>query len=90
MLDEAGQPVADALIDVWQTNSHGRYVHEADANPAPLDKNFQGWAKLKIGPDGRYRVKTIKPGAYPVGDGWSRPPHIHFKVARRGIHELTT
>lgn len=90
VLDEAGQPVADALIDVWQANSHGRYAHEADPNPAPLDENFQGWAKLKTGPDGRYSVKTIKPGAYPVEDGWSRPPHIHFKVARRGYHELTT
>ncbi len=88
--DEDGQPIAAALVDVWQANSHGRYAHEADTNPAPLDENFQGWAQLKTDAEGRYRVKTIKPGAYPVGDGWSRPPHIHFKVARRGFHELTT
>ena len=90
VLDEDGNPVADALVDVWQANTHGRYAHEADPNPAPLDENFQGWAQLKTDAEGRYRVRTIKPGAYPVMDGWSRPPHIHFKVARRGFHELTT
>ncbi|MDA3934622.1 MAG: protocatechuate 3,4-dioxygenase [Gammaproteobacteria bacterium] len=90
VLDEDGQPIAEALVDVWQANSHGRYSHEADSNPAPLDQNFQGWAQLKTDAEGRYRVKTIKPGAYPVIDGWTRPPHIHFKVARRGYHELTT
>ncbi|NBB91903.1 MAG: protocatechuate 3,4-dioxygenase [Gammaproteobacteria bacterium] len=90
VLDEDGNPVADALVDVWQANTHGRYAHERDPNPAPLDENFQGWAQLKTDAEGRYRFKTIKPGAYPVGDGWSRPPHIHFKVARRGFHELTT
>jgi len=40
--------------------------------------------------EGRYRVRTIRPGAYPVMAGWTRPPHIHFKIARRGFHELTT
>ncbi len=90
VLDEDGNPVADALVDVWQANTHGRYAHEADPNPAPLDENFQGWAQVKTDAEGRYRVRTIKPGAYPVMDNWSRPPHIHFKVARRGFHELTT
>ncbi|MFO7764114.1 MAG: protocatechuate 3,4-dioxygenase [Wenzhouxiangellaceae bacterium] len=90
ILDEDGNAIADALVDVWQANVHGRYSHEADPNPAPLDENFQGWAQLKTNGEGRYRVRTIKPGAYPVMDGWNRPPHIHFKVARRGFHELTT
>jgi len=90
VLDEEGTPVADAIVDVWQANTHGRYAHEADPNPAPLDEHFQGWAKLKTDAGGRFHVRTIKPGAYPVEDGWSRPPHIHFKVARRGFHELTT
>jgi protocatechuate 3,4-dioxygenase, beta subunit len=90
VLDEDGKPVADALIDVWQANAHGRYAHERDSNPAPLDENFQGWARLMTDANGRYSVRTIKPGAYPVQDDWTRPPHIHFKVARRGFHELTT
>lgn len=90
VLDEEGNPVADALVDVWQANTHGRYAHERDRNPAPLDENFQGWARLMTDAKGRYRVRTIKPGAYPVRPDWTRPPHIHFKVARRGYHELTT
>lgn len=90
VLAEDGEPVADALVDVWQANAAGRYAHERDPNPAPLDPNFQGWARLTTDADGRFRVRTIKPGAYPVGEGWSRPPHIHFKVARRGFDELTT
>lgn len=90
VLDEDGNPVADALVDVWQANTHGRYAHERDSNPAPLDENFQGWARLMTDAEGRYRVRTIRPGAYPVTAGWTRPPHIHFKIARRGFHELTT
>ena len=90
VLDEAGQPVADALVDIWQANVHGRYAHERDPNPAPLDPHFQGWAQMHTDADGRFKVRTIIPGAYPVEDGWTRPPHIHFKVARRGFHELTT
>jgi protocatechuate 3,4-dioxygenase, beta subunit len=78
------------VIDVWQANTHGRYDHEADPNPAPLDPNFQGWARFTTDAEGRYRFTTIKPGAYPVSPVWTRPPHIHFKVARRGYHELTT
>jgi len=90
VLDEDGNPVADALVDVWQANANGRYAHERDRNPAPLDENFQGWGKLQTDAEGRYRFRTIKPGPYPVRPDWSRPPHIHFKVARRGYHELTT
>lgn len=90
VLDEDGQPVAGALVDVWQANAHGRYAHEADPNPAPLDPDFQGWARLTTDAEGRYRVRTIVPGSYPVREGWARPPHIHFKVARRGYRELVT
>lgn len=90
VLDTSGAPIAGALVDVWQANSAGRYDHEADPNPAPLDPNFQGWARLTTDAEGRYRIRTIKPGAYPVGDDWSRPPHIHFKVAKRGYREVTT
>ena len=90
VLDESGTPVAGAVLDVWQANAAGRYDHEADPNPAPLDPDFQGWARLTTDADGRYRIRTIKPGQYPVREGWARPPHIHFKVARRGFSEITT
>lgn len=92
VLDEACKPVAGALVEVWQANSRGRYDHERDAgNPRPLDPNFQSWAEMLTDKDGGFRFKTIKPGAYPADDsGWIRPPHIHFRVSRRGYHELIT
>ncbi|MEP0547226.1 MAG: protocatechuate 3,4-dioxygenase [Rhodothermales bacterium] len=90
VLDEGLQPVPGALVDIWQANRHGRYAHEADPNPAPLDPAFQGSAQLRTDAEGRYRFTTIIPGAYPAAEGWMRPPHIHFKVARRGFHELIT
>lgn len=90
VLDDAGLPVAGAIVDIWQANASGRYAHEGDTNPAPLDPDFQGWARLVTDADGGYAVRTIIPGAYPVEAGWTRPPHIHFKVARRGFHELVT
>jgi protocatechuate 3,4-dioxygenase beta subunit len=88
--DEQGKPVSGALIDIWQANVHGRYDHEDDPNPAPLDPNFQSWGKVVTGDDGAYQFRTIVPGPYKVDGSWSRPPHIHFKIAKRGYHELTT
>lgn len=90
VLDANGAPIADAVVDVWQANAAGRYAHERDPNPAPLDPHFQGWAIMTTGADGGYRFRTVKPGAYPVTGDWSRPPHIHFKVSRRGFKEVTT
>jgi protocatechuate 3,4-dioxygenase beta subunit len=90
VVDEAGAAVAGALVDLWQANTHGRYDHEDDPNPAPLDPNFQGWAQLRSDAEGRFSIRTIKPGAYPVSVDWTRPPHLHFKVAKRGYRELTT
>jgi protocatechuate 3,4-dioxygenase, beta subunit len=92
VLDEVCKPVAGALVEIWQANTYGRYDHERDAgNPRPLDPNFQSWAEMLTDKDGGYRFKTVKPGAYPADDsGWIRPPHIHFRVSRRGYHELVT
>jgi protocatechuate 3,4-dioxygenase beta subunit len=90
VLDENHNPIPEALVDVWQANTHGRYAHEDDPNPAPLDKNFQGWGQIRTDKQGHYGFKTIVPGAYPVNEEWWRPPHIHFKLSKRGYHELTT
>jgi protocatechuate 3,4-dioxygenase, beta subunit len=75
-----GQPVKGARIELWQANTHGRYTHPSDTNPAPLDPNFEGFAVQDTDAEGRYRFKTIKPGAYPVTANWMRPPHLHFEV----------
>jgi protocatechuate 3,4-dioxygenase beta subunit len=83
VLNMQGEPVPAAKLEVWQANSAGRYTHPADKNPAPLDPNFEGFATVKTDAEGRYKLKTIKPGAYPVNPGVSsviRPPHIHFRM----------
>jgi protocatechuate 3,4-dioxygenase beta subunit len=90
VMDADGKPIAEALVDIWQCNAAGRYHHERDPNPAPRDPNFQGWAQVLSDADGRYSFLTVKPGAYSVDKRWARPPHIHFKVSKRGFHELTT
>lgn len=90
VLDEDGQPIADAVVDVWQANAHGRYAHEGDTSDKPLDPNFQGWAIMKTDAEGRYSFRTVKPGAYTAMGDWWRPPHIHYKVSRRGYRELIT
>jgi len=90
VLDTDGRPVADAAVDLWQANAAGRYRHPHDPNDAPLDPDFQGWAVVPSGDDGGFRFKTVVPGSYPAGPGWDRPPHLHFKVTKRGYVELTT
>jgi protocatechuate 3,4-dioxygenase beta subunit len=88
VVNTRGEPVQGARIEIWQANTHGRYVHPSDRNTAPLDPNFEGFATLLTDSEGRYRFKTIKPGAYPQ-DGAMRPPHIHFDVSGR-INRLVT
>ena len=83
VLSLSGEPVRNAQIEVWQANSHGRYRHPSDSNPAPLDPNFDGAAVLGTDAEGRYGFTTIKPGAYPAGPNTVRPPHIHFQVTGR-------
>ena len=80
VLHTDGSPVPHALIDLWQANAAGRYSSKLDKNPAPLDPNFQGSAKIRTGRDGGYRILTVKPGAYPAPNGGMRTPHIHFDV----------
>lgn len=88
VLDRSGRPVAGARIEVWQANARGRYVHPGDSNPAPLDPHFEGFASIQSDEHGRYRFKTIKPGAYPAGNAM-RPPHIHFGVTARDQRLVT-
>ena len=85
VLDTAGKPVRGALVEVWQANAGGRYRHQVDDHPAPLDPNFAGGGRTLTDDEGRYRFTTIKPGAYPWGNhenAW-RPQHIHFSLFGR-------
>jgi protocatechuate 3,4-dioxygenase beta subunit len=82
VIDESGRPVPSALIEVWQANAAGRYAHRSDSWNAPLDPNFSGAGRTLTGSDGRYRLISIRPGAYPWGNhhnAW-RPAHIHFSL----------
>ena len=83
VLNLNGEPVRGIPITVWQANSFGRYAHDNDPNPAPLDSNFGGCVGIRSDDDGGYRIKTVKPGAYPAGPDWIRPHHIHFEVHGR-------
>jgi protocatechuate 3,4-dioxygenase beta subunit len=85
--DRDGRPVRSALIEIWQANAAGRYVHEVDQHPAPLDPNFTGAGRCLTDDDGRYRFVTVKPGAYPWKNhpnAW-RPAHIHLSLFGRAF-----
>lgn len=88
--DVFGNPVGNALLDIWQADANGRYRHPRDSNKAKLDQNFQGWAVIKTDDKGCFRFKTVMPGAYPVSGTWVRPPHIHLKILKPGYFPLTT
>ena len=82
VLDSDGRPVSGQLVEIWQTNAAGRYIHQRDQHPAPLDPNFTGVGRCITGADGSYRFQTIKPGPYPWKNhhnAW-RPAHIHFSL----------
>ena len=80
VLDLNGKPIPNAKVEIWQANTFGRYTHPGDSNPVPLDSNFEGHGVIITNTDGMYSFKTVKPGAYPAGEGQTRPPHIHFLV----------
>jgi protocatechuate 3,4-dioxygenase, beta subunit len=82
VLDEDGQAVRDSLVEVWQANAAGRYLHKWDQHDAPVDPNFTGVGQTFTDEHGRYRFVTIRPGAYPWRNhpnAW-RPQHIHFSL----------
>ena len=80
--DEDGAPMVNAVIEIWQANSAGKYIHELDRHEAPVDPNFTGQGRVLTDAEGNFQFRTIKPGAYPVmeSDWWWRPPHIHFSI----------
>ena len=82
VLDENGRPVPHTLIEIWQSNAAGRYIHVVDQHDAPVDSNFFGAGRCVTDGEGRYRFLTVKPGAYPWGNhpnAW-RPAHIHLSL----------
>ncbi|MGH9090806.1 MAG: protocatechuate 3,4-dioxygenase subunit beta [Acidimicrobiales bacterium] len=87
LVDRRGRPVAGQLVELWQANAAGRYRHDGDGHPAPLDSNFTGYGRCRTGDHGWYRFVTVRPGAYPWGNhhnAW-RPAHIHLSVFGRAF-----
>jgi protocatechuate 3,4-dioxygenase beta subunit len=82
VLDEDGRAVPDTVIEIWQANSAGRYIHSKDNWDAPLDPNFTGMGRVITDSEGRYKYITVRPGAYPWGNHYNawRPAHIHLSL----------
>ena len=82
VIDQFSNPIKGALIEIWQANAAGKYLHQDDKNPAPIDPNFSGCGRSLTSSDGSYEFLTIQPGPYPYpnrGIEW-RPMHIHFSI----------
>jgi protocatechuate 3,4-dioxygenase beta subunit len=82
VLDGDGRPVRNTLVEIWQANAAGRYLHDGDQHPAPHDPNFSGGGRCMTDDEGRYRFITLKPGAYPWKNhpnAW-RSAHIHVSL----------
>jgi protocatechuate 3,4-dioxygenase beta subunit len=87
VLDDDGRPIPQALVEIWQANAAGRYLHKKDQHDAPIDPNFSGAGRILTDDSGCYRFTTIKPGAYPWrnhDNAW-RPAHIHFSLFGTGL-----
>lgn len=85
ILDARGEPIRNALVEIWQTDKNGIYLHTASNNRAKRDSNFQGFGRFLTGSTGEYLFRTIKPVRYP-----GRTPHIHFAVKMKGREKFTT
>jgi protocatechuate 3,4-dioxygenase beta subunit len=85
VLDLKGGPVRNAVVEIWQVDAKGAYLHTDSGNRDQRDPNFQGFGRFLTGSTGEYYFRTIKPVAYP-----GRTPHIHFKLKRAGKELLTT
>jgi protocatechuate 3,4-dioxygenase beta subunit len=85
ILDAKGDPVRNALVEIWQVDNHGAYIHTKDPQRAKLDKHFQGFGRFLTGSTGEYYFRTIKPVLYT-----GRTRHIHYKIRRGGKELLTT
>jgi len=85
VLDGAGEPVPDALIEIWQADPAGRFDHPDDPRGPVATAGFRGFARCPTGTDGRYAIRTVRPGPVPGPDGTLQAPHIDVSVLARGL-----
>ena len=89
VLDDKCKPIPNAILDIWQANSFGKYNHQADLSESRKDNDFYGYMRLLTNGKGEYSFNTILPGSYKVSKDLTRTPHIHFKVTNNQ-KKLTT
>lgn len=85
ILDARGNPIRNAVVEIWQVDHNGAYLHSGTGNADKQDKNFQGFGRFLTGSTGEYYFRTVKPVPYP-----GRTPHIHFAVKMKGRDKFTT
>ena len=85
ILDASGAPIRNALVEIWQCDHNGAYLHSGSSNGDRRDKNFQGFGRFSTGSTGEYLFRTIKPVSYP-----GRCPHVHFAIKMKGREKWTT
>ncbi len=85
VLDGDGQPVIDALVEIWQANERGKYRHPEDTQEKPLQVNFRGYGRIATDANGAFRFRTIKPGRVPGPNGTQQAPHLAINVFMRGL-----
>jgi protocatechuate 3,4-dioxygenase beta subunit len=85
ILDAKGNPIRNAVVEIWQCDNNGAYLHSKTGNAEKRDKNFQGFGRFVTGSTGEYLFRTIKPVPYP-----GRAPHIHYAIKMKGRKELIT
>jgi protocatechuate 3,4-dioxygenase beta subunit len=85
ILNSRGEPIRGALVEIWQVDNNGAYLHTGSGNRNKRDANFQGFGRFLTGSSGDYYFRTIKPVPYP-----GRTPHIHFAVKLKGQEKFTT
>ncbi|MCO4747490.1 MAG: hypothetical protein KC912_22000 [Proteobacteria bacterium] len=87
------KPVQGADVELWQADKRGNYNHKnerSSVGPSDLDPNFGYWGSGKTDAEGKIRLRTVLPGAYPAGRTWWRPPHLHWSIAAQGLGRVTT
>lgn len=85
ILDATGEPIRNALVEIWQCDNNGAYLHSGTTNAEKRDSNFQGYGRFLTGSSGEYYFRTIKPVPYP-----GRTPHIHYSIGVKGQEEFST
>jgi protocatechuate 3,4-dioxygenase beta subunit len=85
LLDSRGEPLRNVLVEIWQVDNNGAYLHSGTGNRDKRDKNFQGFGRFLTGSTGEYYFRTVKPVPYP-----GRTPHIHFAIKAKGQEKFTT